>query len=349
MKTTGKFLLFISLVLFVSCSSDDNGGDDNGNENTSSINNPLVDIGKQLLVSVGETGSRLSYKYDEKLRPYYCSLEHSSGKQKYVFTIDYDKGTILVGEWEKSGDWSISFTKNGYIDRIKGSGEYTEDNNIYSRSIDLLCSYDNDGHLLGVDIVDEYYGDPKESGKDTRKVTLVWNNGNLASIENNSVWQEEDGSVSTSVWTRNFEYGDQPNKYRQYIGYLSCDGNDSPFFAAGLMGIGSERLPTSVVDVDKDEWNGHISEHKSVENATFTLNDNGSINTETWANEYGSIDRYIYSYTPVTSYTRSAFPIESNWCSNCKTTSSMTKADPIRSLLSILPFVSKINRKVNQK
>lgn len=63
MKTTGKFLLFISLILFVSCSSDDNGGDDNGNDNTSSINNPLVDIGKQLLVSVGESGGeQLSYK-----------------------------------------------------------------------------------------------------------------------------------------------------------------------------------------------------------------------------------------------------------------------------------------------
>ena len=337
-------LIMMTCLSLASCSSDDNGGDDNGNENTSSINNPLVDIGKQLLVSVGETGSRLSYKYDEKLRPYYCSLEHSSGKQDDVFTIDYDKGTILVGEWEEFGDWSISFTKNGYIDRIKGSWEYTED--IHSGSIDLLCSYDNDGHLLGVDIVEEFYGDPKESGKHTRKVTLVWNNGNLDSIEQNSVWQNEDGSVSTLVWTRNFEYGDQLNTYRQYIGYLSEHGNDSPFFAAGLMGIGSERLPTSVAVVEKTS----IRENKYVENATFTLNDNGSINAETWADEHGSIrDIYIYSYTPVTSYTRSAFPIESNWCSNCKTTSSMTKADHIRSLLSILPFVSKINRKVNQK
>lgn len=336
-------LIMMTCLSLASCSSDDNGGDDNGNENTSSINNPLVDIGKQLLVSVGETqGEGLSYKYDEKLRPYYCFLDYSD-KQEHVFTIDYDKGTILV--WEELGDWSISFTKKGYIDRIKGSWEYTKYNKIFSGSIDLLCSYDNDGHLLGVDMVEEYYGDEIESGKDTRKVTLVWNNGNLASIENNSVFQYENGRVSTSVWTRNFEYGDQPNKYRQYIGYLSYDGNDSPFFAAGLMGIGSERLPTSVAVVEKNS----IREHKYVENATFTLNDNGSINAETWVNEYGSIDIYIYSYTPVTSYTRSAFPIESNWCSNCKTTSSMTKADHIRSLLSILPFVSKINRKVNQK
>lgn len=336
------FMMLMSMLSFMSCSKDDDKVD-NGGGSTPPVNNPLVDIGKQLLVSVGETGSRLSYKYDEKLRPYYCSLEHSSGKQEDVFTIDYDKGTILV--WEEFGDWSISFTKNGYIDRIKGSWEYTEYNKIFSGSIDLLCSYDNDGHLLGVDIVEEFYGDPKESGKHTRKVTLVWNNGNLDSIEQNSVWQNEDGSVSTLVWTRNFEYGDQPNTYRQYIGYLSCDGNDSPFFAAGLMGIGSERLPTSVAVVEKNSFH----EDKYVENATFTLNDNGSINAETWVNEYGSIDRYIYSYTPVTSYTRSAFPIESNWCSNCKTTSSMTKADHIRSLLSILPFVSKNNRKVNQK
>lgn len=337
------FMMLMSMLSFMSCSKDDDKVD-NGGGSTPPVNNPLVDIGKQLLVSVGETGSRLSYKYDENLRPYYCSLEHSSGKQEDVFTIDYDKGTILV--WEEFGDWSISFTKNGYIDRIKGSWEYTEYNKIFSGSIDLLCSYDNDGHLLGVDIVEESYGDEFESGKDTRKVTLVWNNGNLASIENNSVFQYENGSVSTSVWTRNFEYGDQPNTYRQYIGYLSEHGNDSPFFAAGLMGIGSERLPTSVAVVEKNS----IREHKYVENATFTLNDNGSINAETWADEHGSIrDIYIYSYTPVTSYTRSAFPIESNWCSNCKTTSSMTKADHIRSLLSILPFVSKINRKVNQK
>lgn len=338
------FMILMSMLSFMSCSKDDDKVD-NGGGSTPPVSNPLVDIGKQLLVSVGETqGERLSYKYDEKLRPYYCSLEHSSGKQDDVFTIDYDKGTILV--WEEEGDWSISFTKSGYIDRIKGSWEFTKYNKIISGSIDLLCSYDNDGHLLGVDIVEESYGDEFESGKDTRKVTLVWNNGNLASIENNSVWQHEDGSVSTSVWTRNFEYGDQPNTYRQYIGYLSCDGNDSPFFAAGLMGIGSERLPTSVVDVDKNGFH----EGKYVENATFTLNDNGSINAETWADEHGSIrDIYIYSYTPVTSYTRSAFPIESNWCSNCKTTSSMTKADHIRSLLSILPFVSKNNRKVNQK
>lgn len=208
------FMMLMSMLSFMSCSKDDDKVD-NGGGSTPPVNNPLVDIGKQLLVSVGETGSRLSYKYDEKLRPYYCSLEHSSGKQEDVFTIDYDKGTILV--WEEFGDWSISFTKNGYIDRIKGSWEYTEDNKIYSGSIDLLCSYDNDGHLLGVDIVEEFYGDPKESGKHTRKVTLVWNNGNLDSIEQNSVWQNEDGSVSTLVWTRNFEYGDQPNTYRQYI------------------------------------------------------------------------------------------------------------------------------------
>ena len=48
-------LIMMTCLSLASCSSDDNGGDDNGNENTSSINNPLVDIGKQLLVSVGET------------------------------------------------------------------------------------------------------------------------------------------------------------------------------------------------------------------------------------------------------------------------------------------------------
>ena len=284
-------MMLMSMLSFMSCSKDDDQVD-NGGGSTPPVNNPLVDIGKQLLVSVGETqGEGLSYKYDEKLRPYYCFLD-CSDKQEHVFTIDYDKGTIFMVE--EFGDWSISFTKNGYIDRIKGSWEFTDYNKIYSGSIDLLCSYDNDGHLLGVDIVEESYGDEFESGKDTRKVTLVWNNSNLASIENNSVFQYENGSVSTSVWTRNFEYGDQPNTYRQYIGYLSCDGNDSPFFAAGLMGIGSEKLPTSVVDVDKDDWNGYISEHKSVENATFTLNDNGSINAETWTDEHGSIrDIYI--------------------------------------------------------
>lgn len=343
MKTTGKFLLFISLILFVSCSSDDNGGDDNGNDNTSSINNPLVDIGKQLLVSVGESGGeQLSYKYDEKLRPYFCCLENSSGRQSDVFTIDFDKGTIFM--WEEFGDWSISFIKSGYIDRIKGSWEFTEGNNIYSGLIDLSCSYDNAGHLLGVDLTEENHGDPNESYKKTCKVTLVWNNGNLASIEQRDVWTDDGGSTSTLIWTRNFEYGDQPNKYRQYIGFLSCDGNDSPFFAAGLMGIGSERLPTSVTDVEKHERDGYIRDFKYVETATFTLNDNGSINTETWTEDNRS-RKYIYSYTPVSSYTSSFLPKEISWPSSQTRASSMTKSKCIKRLLSILPFVSRPTNK----
>lgn len=332
-------MMLMQVLSFMSCSEDD-GEADNGGGSVSPVSNPLVDVGKLLLVNIGESGE-MSYKYDEKLRPYFCCLENSSGRQDDVFTIDYDKGTILM--WDEFGDWSISFKKSGYIDRIKGSWEFTEHNNIYSGLIDLSCSYDNAGHLLGVDLTEENHGDPNESYKKTCKVTLVWNNGNLASIEQRDVWTDDDGSASTLVWTRNFEYGDQPNKYRQYIAYMSCDGNDSPFFAAGLMGIGSEKLPTSVAVVQKDEWDGHIDEDKYVKNATFTLNDNGSINTETWTEDNRS-KKYIYSYTPVDSYTRSSLPRESSLLSSQTRASSMKKSQYIKHLLSILPFASKTTK-----
>lgn len=331
MKDFNLLSIFMILMLgmsFTACSDDDEDGGNGGS--ASGVNNPLLNEGNMLLTSISRSNEYnaddpdiYKYSYDEKLRPY-----KAEENDEISFTIDYDKGKIIDWDYGSASNLSVSFNSKGYITKVNGSWDYTEDGERENGSMEFIASYDKDGHLTEVATNEEFhYEDGSE--KEVSKITFEWKNGCLMSIRDNSVYDDEE---STS--TRTFTYGDQKNKFRQFPGILSADGGE--FFAVGLFGVGPELLPITQQEVEKEGPHEDIS----TGSATYTLNANGSIDTENWTNQGGydgSIWKFVFGYTA------------SNAISASKTRSSdvqpwMTSADKakkVKDFMSKLPFMSK--------
>lgn len=282
--------------MFTACSDDENSG---SNGSTSKVNNPLLNEGKMLLTSISCLGSGQEkifdylYSYDEKLRPYreekYCSAISGREEHYFLYTIDYDNGKLL--DWDEDNcQVFVSFNSKGYIDKVKGLWISEYDGECYV-SMDWNTSYDKDGHLTklitNVDLYDE------EPGKLAGKVILDWKDGCLMSININEVKYDHNGTeIASSDITQTFTYGKQKNRFKQYPAICYAD-DDTRFFAVGLFGIGPDLLPIAENTVSVIGHNKYSSNSR----ATYTLNANGSIDTETWLDQNNNIMKFVFGYT----------------------------------------------------
>ena len=106
----------------------------------------------------------------------------------------------------------------------------------------------------------------------------------------------------------------------------------------GLFGLGPNNLPTSYNEVYVGEYEGNKSEYRENYTSTFTLNDNGSIDTEIWASDRDNYPRkYMYSYSDVNSVSRGI----TRSVAMTSTMSASDKAKRIRDFMHKLPFVPK--------
>lgn len=356
--TTFKFftMAMIAMMSFslTSCSSDDDEDNDGGS--VSSINNPLVKEGGLLLSSItcqfGDSGDKDSdidtyrFFYDEKLRPYKC--DNGDDDDAAYFIIDYDNSKMDLPDWSGASNLSMAFNANGYITKIKGSWNYSEDGYRFSGSMEWTAGYDQEGHMTSLSINTEEKDDDYQE-KGSSKTTMTWNGGNLVSSKSESKWYDENGSVEeSSSSTMTFTYGTQLNKYKQYPASLS--GDEFNLIAVGLFGIGPNMLPTSYSEVYTETYNGQTHEDRENYNATFTLNENGSINTESWTSPDGDEpEKFIFSYATAnaaksTAFTASADKAASEYITRSTTTrclSQTDKAKRVRALMHSLPFVPK--------
>lgn len=319
---------------------DDNGG---GSSSTSSVDNPLVSDGGLLLTSIscqsGSSNDMETYYiyYDGKLRPYKCTYEDDDYACD-VLIIDYDNGKMDMPDYDDgASNLSLSFNSKGYITKVKGSWSYSEDGDNYSASLELNASYDKDGHLTEVTTTEEEKSD-EYNDKGISKTTLSWTGGNLVSYNLDRKWYDEDGPVDASnSSTGIFTYGTQQNKYKQYPAILPVF-DETGLFNMGLFGLGPNNLPTSYSEyVEEYEGNTKYEYRKNL-TSTFTLNDNGSIDTEIWTSDRDNYPlKYMYSYSDVNSVSKGI----TRSVAMTSTMSASDKAKRIRDFMHKLPFVPK--------
>ena len=171
------------------------------------------------------------------------------------------------------------------------------------------------------------------------KMTISWTGGNLVSYNSDSKWYDEDGQISESdSSTGIFTYGTQQNKYKQYPAIIANGIDIECLFNMGLFGLGPNDLPTSYNEVSVGEYKGNKYEHRENYTTTFTLNDNGSIDTEIWTSDRDNYPRkYMYSYSDVNSVSKGI----TRSVAMTSTMSASDKAKRIRDFMHKLPFVPK--------
>ena len=330
-------LMAVCAMTLSACGDDDD--DNGGGSSTSSVDNPLVNDGGLLLTSISYQSGNYNYMetyyiyYDAKLRPYKCTYE--SNLYAYdVLIIDYDNGKMDMPDYDGASNLSLSFNSKGYITKVKGSWSYSEDGDNYSGSLEWNANYDTDGHLTEMTTTEEEKSDYYDKG--ISKTTLSWIGGNLVSYNSDSKWYYENDRVDEShSSTGIFTYGTQQNKYKQFPAILAVS-DDTGLFNMGLFGLGPNDLPTSYNEVYVEE-DGGIKYEKNY-TSTFTLNDNGSIDTEIWTSDRDNYPRkYMYSYSDVNSVSKGI----TRSVAMTSTMSASDKAKRIRDFMHKLPFVPK--------
>lgn len=329
------FSILIALVLglsFASCSSDDdNDGDSSGNGgngggNTSSVNNPLLNEGGLLLTKIlDKYNEGLKIVYDEQFRPVTVIETYASYDDEVIGSINYDKKTISI--WGEFINIPVTFDNKGHITKVKGLWDFSEDGERYYGSIEQTFSYDGNGHLTAItsewkeiDEVDKY----EDYSHNISNATLVWKDNNLLSMKSNSTYYDEDRkAIEIYDNELKFIYGTKKNTYKQWPGIIACD--DDGRIAAGLHGNFSDLLPTNCIEYMKEEFNydgGYDQENEYEYKVSYTLNENGSIDTETYEcnnDKYKETNIYTFSYYPAvksaafkTSITEPIFSTESS-------------------------------------
>ena len=271
--------------------------------------------------------------YDAKLRPYKYSFEYDDFAND-ILIIDYDNGKMDMPDWDGASNLSLSFNSKGYITKVKGSWSYAYADD-YAGSLEWSTSYDKDGHLTEMTTTEEEKSDYYDKG--ISKTTLSWIGGNLVSYNSESKWYDEDGQVVESdSSTGIFTYGTQQNKYKQHPAILAVD--DTGLFIMGLFGLGPNNMPTSYNEDYVGEYEGNKSEYRENYTSTFTLNDNGSIDTEIWTSDRDNYPRkYMYSYSDVNSVSKGI----TRSVAMTSAMSASDKAKRIRDFMHKLPFVPK--------
>lgn len=339
MKNLKRFFSYLSIgcmalcaITFCACGGDDEDNESGGGGSTSNVDNPLVSEGGKLLTSVSfyyDSNSPYeiyTFSYDGKLRPYKVSDMYED-----LYVIDYDKGIVETWEGECMGvGLSMKFNSDGYITKVKGSWEFEDEGEMFSGSVDWNASYSSEGRMNSVNTVSEIReGNYHE--KYTSNNSLTWSNGNLTNSTVNGKWTDSKGKETGSVYrSYSLEYGSMINKFKQYPFVL-----DDPMTLCGLFGKGPNMLPISVTYAYKE-----VDAHEEYENNAFmtseyTLNDDGSIGTETWKKDSRQAFKCVYSYSSANSASR----LNTRSCEETKESSKTDKAKRVREFLMSLPFV----------
>lgn len=198
------------------------------------------------------------------------------------YTFDYPANKIIETWKYTNGEtgtqiYSVKYNDRGYITVF--DPDYEEDG--YATSEKNSFNYDSEGHMSSCSlygVIDRIKDGERLYLDWNLKVTFDWKDGLLQYMTFDG--EETENETKSSVFYK-YKYSydaDFPNKYKQwgiYQGFPTV--GDSYFFLPfiGLMGIGPDRLPSSMTYIDKD--NQADPDHKW--NFRFTFNEDGSMAT----------------------------------------------------------------------
>lgn len=286
-KLSAILLATISTFGFVACDK----------ENSDIPSPSITDIdGNELQIT--KIGS-VWFSYDDEGK-----LE-SFGDSYCTYSIDGDSFTVT--DEDDILETKIYMNGDGYISKIhsKICEEYSDDS-YYEEEGDFNFSYNSNGQLSsfsadgsGSECDDEYL----YTFKAKISCDYKYNNGNLTSMKlvySNTMKLNDESESTSETEINEFTYGDQINVLGQlpfYVGYYLTPFEElgAYFSVIGLFGNGSNFLPTMLSQSfieDGEEEGPYDYSYK------FSLNDNGTIKTETFRNknfsyQYGNASRSV--------------------------------------------------------
>jgi uncharacterized lipoprotein YehR (DUF1307 family) len=261
-------------VSFVSCDNDD----DNGSSGVDNVSALTGIIDKESGLRLKSFSSReLHYSDDGVLE----SITYSDDDMEEQYTFDYPANKIIetwkISDGETGTQFhSVKYNNQGFITLL--DTEYEEDN--YAISEKNSFNYDSEGHLSSCSlygVIDRIKDGERLYLEWNYKVTFDWKDGLLQYLTFDGEETENETKSSGSYKYKYYYDADYPNKYKQwgiYHGFPSV--GDTYFFLPfiGLMGIGPDRLPSSMTYIDSDN-----QEDPDKWNFRFTFNEDGSLAT----------------------------------------------------------------------
>ncbi len=292
-------------MAFISCSDDDDNNSSSSGSPSENVSIITTTDGNKLLLS-SINNSSVRFQYDDSGR---CT--NIDMWEYYFFSMSYDPFKVdVTNDDDDTMSCSLSFNSSGYISKAVYSESYDDGDESASQSATLTLSYNSSGQLTSATNdysgKEKYYSD-SYSYSGTSTLTITWDGDNINRME---VAQRETlgGYTYSYSATYTYTYGDMENKYRQYTMQFDEDATEcldliSEFCLIGYLGAGSAYLPTSCTREYEENDFGDTNSGTSTDNLTYTLNNDGTISTEKFANE-----TYRYYYVDLDSNTRSAAP-----------------------------------------
>lgn len=293
----------MATMLSVSVSS---CGDDDDNEGgASGVPAPTLTDNNGKSVQVLSAGN-VWFRYDEdgkiiKFGDSYESYELEGNAFEFTYEDAYTAKFTLNGSGLIS---KISMTCD-----LKGSGGY------HKEKIMITYNYNSARQLIGASYsgsaewkYTDSHGQEQGSASGTGSIKNTWSNGNLVKCVNESKISGKENGKSYNeheTGTYTFSYGNTLNSFKQFP-YFMGDGTTgingegfSLFCIVGLYGVGPAYLPTGYVEEWKYEEDGDIDYETREYDLSFTLNADGTINTERRGNyeyisyQYGAVNRSV--------------------------------------------------------
>ena len=285
-------LAIFAVTCFVACGDDD----DNDDMSAGSVPSPTLKDANGNAVQVTQVGNIwFRYNADGTLESF------GDGSDSYSI----EGSTFTISDESNTYNVSIALNGSGLITKIHAKMNATSSNGSYEKDdITMNFSYSSNRQLSSCSATGSgsYYEkqyDESESYSGSSNVKYTWSNDNLTQVVIDTKQTGKEDGMSYSEREKGtfvFSYGEQANPVRQFPYFVGeevvADDLGGLFCIVGLFGYGPAYFPTGYTetwkeDGEKDETNSY--------SLSYTLNDNGTINTE----QKGSYYRVTYQYNTV--------------------------------------------------
>lgn len=262
-------------VSLVSCDNDD----DNGSSGVNNVSALTGIIDKESGLRLKSFGEYTVYYNNEGL---FDSIAHKDYLDDYAFQYGPDKIRRRNNSfYNYVTEFAVNYDKMGrmtsYESQETGSSIYFENN--WNGTGSASYTYDKDGHLTSMTQSGGETG--IEKGKPytaswIEKVTLTWENGLLKEIA-----YEDIGLENARTWSAVYTFGydtEYVNKHKQWVYFYVFGDNNSIFLPyLGLMGIGPNKLPSSVTFTYKDKLGTVGNDGTETYPCSYEFNADGSV------------------------------------------------------------------------
>jgi len=264
-KTFIGMLAVCLACVFTSCSDSDDAP---------TPQTPAATYAGKLVAQAG----KYRYMHDDNNR---CYKIYNGNFGSYA--IDYDKGTIYIEEDDEM--LSVTFNGKGYITELNGTWSYEDEGVSESGKGRITFEYNSNGQLIKETSVSS--GVEIENGKRhdisaSYQAAHTWKDNNHISSVCKSV-ESEDGKTDVYENTYTVRYSDIKNVTGQNTFAMTYALNQElyePLVLTGMFGNGSAYMPSEVEWTLKESYDGNERTYNGTEYASYSLNDNGTVNTE---------------------------------------------------------------------